>query len=68
VVATDPTSPPFDGFDTGKDDAVISSVTITDEWSREYDVSEPSLSTGQVRAVNSSTEGVRYNCIRRSRL
>lgn len=41
----------FGGLDAGKYDAIISSVTITDERKKQYDFSEPYITIGQVLVV-----------------
>jgi len=48
----------FAGVDTGKYDAVISSVTITDERKKQYDFSDPYLNAGQVLVVPKTAVGV----------
>jgi polar amino acid transport system substrate-binding protein len=48
----------FGGLDLGKYDAVISSVTITDERKQTYDFSLPYINAGQVLTVPISLEGI----------
>jgi polar amino acid transport system substrate-binding protein len=48
----------FDGLAAGKYDAVMSSVTITDERKALYDFSVPYINAGQVLVVKSETTGV----------
>jgi polar amino acid transport system substrate-binding protein len=49
----------FGGLDTGNYDAVISSVTITDERKKKYDFSLPYINAGQVLVVPKTTKGVK---------
>jgi polar amino acid transport system substrate-binding protein len=48
----------FAGLAAGKYDAVMSSVTITDERKKEMDFSIPYINAGQILVVRSDTEGV----------
>jgi len=48
----------FGGLDLGNYDAVISSVTITDERKQNYDFSLPYINAGQVLTVPKDLEGV----------
>jgi polar amino acid transport system substrate-binding protein len=48
----------FAGLSGGKYDAVISSVTITEERAKEMDFSDPYLSAGQILVVRKETTGV----------
>ncbi|HVN71285.1 MAG TPA: basic amino acid ABC transporter substrate-binding protein [Desulfomonilia bacterium] len=48
----------FGGLELGKYDAIISSVTITDERKKKYDFSLPYLNAGQVLVVPKTTKGV----------
>ncbi len=48
----------FGGLKNGDYDAVISSVTITEERKKEFDFSIPYINAGQVLIVQSSTSGV----------
>jgi polar amino acid transport system substrate-binding protein len=48
----------FAGLDGGKYDAVMSSVTITDERKQTMDFSEPYVNAGQVLVVRSEIQGV----------
>ncbi|MFP4565309.1 MAG: basic amino acid ABC transporter substrate-binding protein [Spirochaetaceae bacterium] len=48
----------FAGLGAGEYDAVISSVTITDERDETMDFSEPYINAGQVLIVHQSTSGV----------
>jgi polar amino acid transport system substrate-binding protein len=48
----------FAGLAAGKYDAVISSVTITDERKKEMDFSKPYINAGQILVVPSSLKGV----------
>ena len=48
----------FGGLDLGNYDAVISSVTITDERKKTFDFSLPYINAGQVLTVPNSLEGV----------
>ena len=48
----------FSGLAAGKYDAVISSVTITEERKKEMDFSKPYINAGQVLIVPKSVEGV----------
>jgi len=48
----------FAGLAAGKYDAVISSVTITEERKKEMDFSKPYINAGQVLVVASTTKGV----------
>ncbi len=48
----------FAGLAAGEYDAVISSVTITDERKQTMDFSEPYINAGQILVVRSDTEGV----------
>ena len=41
----------FGGLDAGKYDAIISSVTITEERKRQYDFSEPYINIGQILVI-----------------
>jgi polar amino acid transport system substrate-binding protein len=49
----------FGGLETGNYDAIISSVTITDERKKKYDFSLPYINAGQVLVVPKTTRGVR---------
>jgi polar amino acid transport system substrate-binding protein len=48
----------FAGLAAGKYDAIISSVTITDERKKEMDFSQPYINAGQILVVQSSLKGV----------
>ena len=48
----------FAGLAAGKYDAVISSVTITEERKKEMDFSKPYINAGQILVVQSSLRGV----------
>jgi polar amino acid transport system substrate-binding protein len=48
----------FAGLAAGKYDAIISSVTITDERKKEMDFSQPYINAGQILVVQSSMKGV----------
>jgi polar amino acid transport system substrate-binding protein len=48
----------FGGLKNGDYDAVISSVTITDERKQEFDFSMPYINAGQVLIVQNATSGV----------
>jgi polar amino acid transport system substrate-binding protein len=48
----------FAGLENGKYDAVMSSVTITDERKKTMDFSLPYINAGQILVVKSETEGV----------
>lgn len=48
----------FAGLAAGKYDAIISSVTITEERQKEMDFSQPYINAGQVLVVQSSLRGV----------
>jgi polar amino acid transport system substrate-binding protein len=48
----------FAGLAAGKYDAIISSVTITDERKKEMDFSQPYINAGQILVVPSSMKGV----------
>lgn len=48
----------FAGLENGKYDAVMSSVTITDERKNTMDFSLPYINAGQILVVKSETEGV----------
>jgi polar amino acid transport system substrate-binding protein len=48
----------FAGLENGKYDAVMSSVTITDERKNTMDFSIPYINAGQILVVKSETEGV----------
>lgn len=48
----------FAGLATNKYDAIISSVTITEERKKEMDFSKPYINAGQVLVVQSSMKGV----------
>jgi polar amino acid transport system substrate-binding protein len=48
----------FAGIAAGKYDAIISSVTITDERKKEMDFSDPYINAGQILVVKSETTGV----------
>jgi polar amino acid transport system substrate-binding protein len=49
----------FGGLELGKYDAIISSVTITDERMKKYDFSLPYINAGQVLVVPKTTKGVK---------
>lgn len=49
----------FAGLAAGKYDAVMSSVTITEERKKEMDFSKPYINAGQVLVVRQETQGVR---------
>lgn len=49
----------FGGLETGNYDAIISSVTITDERKKKYDFSLPYINAGQVLVVPKTTKGVK---------
>ncbi|MBP6937761.1 MAG: basic amino acid ABC transporter substrate-binding protein [Deltaproteobacteria bacterium] len=49
----------FAGLDTNNYDAVISSVTITEERQKKYDFSLPYINAGQVLVVPKTTKGVK---------
>ena len=46
----------FGGLDAGKYDAIISSVTITEERKRQYDFSEPYINIGQILVIPKTVE------------
>jgi polar amino acid transport system substrate-binding protein len=48
----------FAGLAAGKYDAIISSVTITEERKKEMDFSKPYINAGQILVVSSSMKGV----------
>jgi polar amino acid transport system substrate-binding protein len=48
----------FAGLAAGKYDAVMSSVTITDERKKEMDFSNPYINAGQILVVQNATKGV----------
>lgn len=48
----------FAGLATGKYDAVMSSVTITEERKKEMDFSNPYINAGQILIVQKATKGV----------
>jgi len=48
----------FAGLDNGKYDAVMSSVTITDDRKKTMDFSTPYVNAGQILTVRTETEGV----------
>lgn len=48
----------FAGLAAGKYDAIMSSVTITEEREKEMDFSKPYINAGQVLIVSSTTKGV----------
>jgi polar amino acid transport system substrate-binding protein len=48
----------FAGLDNGKYDAVMSSVTITDDRKQKMDFSVPYINAGQILVVQSKTNGV----------
>jgi len=48
----------FAGLDTGKYDAIISSVTITEERKKAYDFSEPYINIGQILVVGKGEKNV----------
>jgi polar amino acid transport system substrate-binding protein len=48
----------FAGLENGKYDAVMSSVTITDERKKTMDFSVPYINAGQILVVKSETQGV----------
>ena len=49
----------FGGLDAGKYDAIISSVTITDERKKQYDFSEPYITIGQILVVPKTVKNVK---------
>jgi polar amino acid transport system substrate-binding protein len=49
----------FGGLDAGKYDAIISSVTITDERKKQYDFSLPYINIGQILVVLKSTKNLK---------
>jgi polar amino acid transport system substrate-binding protein len=49
----------FGGLELGKYDAIISSVTITDERKKKYDFSLPYINAGQLLVVTKTTKGVK---------
>jgi len=49
----------FGGLDAGKYDAIISSVTITDERKKQYDFSEPYITIGQILVVPKTVKSVK---------
>jgi polar amino acid transport system substrate-binding protein len=49
----------FGGLELGKYNAIISSVTITDERKKKYDFSLPYINAGQVLVVPKTTKGVK---------
>ena len=49
----------FGGLDAGKYDAIISSVTITDERKKQYDFSEPYINIGQILVVPKTVKNVK---------
>ncbi|MDI6726585.1 MAG: basic amino acid ABC transporter substrate-binding protein [Smithellaceae bacterium] len=48
----------FAGLDTGKYDAIISSVTITEERKKAYDFSDPYINIGQILVVRKDEKNV----------
>jgi polar amino acid transport system substrate-binding protein len=48
----------FAGLDNGSYDAIMSSVTITDERKKTYDFSMPYINAGQILVVRAETNGV----------
>ena len=57
----------FAGLDNGKYDAVMSSVTITDERKGTMDFSMPYINAGQILTVRADTNGVTTLPISRAR-
>jgi polar amino acid transport system substrate-binding protein len=49
----------FAGLSSGKYDAVMSSVTITEERKKEMDFSKPYINAGQILVVPNATKGVK---------
>jgi len=49
----------FAGIEAGKYDAIISSVTITDERKKTMDFSDPYINAGQILVVPKTTKGVK---------
>ena len=49
----------FGGLDAGKYDAIISSVTITEERRRQYDFSEPYIHIGQILVIPKTVKNVK---------
>jgi polar amino acid transport system substrate-binding protein len=49
----------FGGLEAGKYDAIISSVTITDERKKQYDFSEPYINIGQILVVPKTAKNVK---------
>jgi polar amino acid transport system substrate-binding protein len=49
----------FGGLQTGKYDAIISSVTITEERKKQYDFSEPYIQIGQVLVIPKAPKGIK---------
>jgi polar amino acid transport system substrate-binding protein len=49
----------FGGLEAGKYDAIISSVTITDERKKQYDFSDPYITVGQILVVPKDTKNVK---------
>jgi polar amino acid transport system substrate-binding protein len=49
----------FGGLEAGKYDAIISSVTITDERKKQYDFSEPYITVGQILVVPKDMKNVK---------
>jgi polar amino acid transport system substrate-binding protein len=49
----------FGGLEAGKYDAIVSSVTITDERKKQYDFSDPYITVGQILVVPKATKNVK---------
>ena len=49
----------FGGLEAGKYDAIISSVTITDERKKQYDFSEPYINIGQILVVPKTAKNIK---------
>jgi polar amino acid transport system substrate-binding protein len=49
----------FGGLEAGKYDAIVSSVTITDERKKQYDFSDPYITVGQILVVPKTTKDVK---------
>jgi polar amino acid transport system substrate-binding protein len=49
----------FGGLEAGKYDAIVSSVTITDERKKQYDFSDPYITVGQILVVPKAAKNVK---------
>ena len=49
----------FGGLEAGKYDAIISSVTITDERKKQYDFSEPYINIGQILVIPKTAKNIK---------